>query len=278
MAQGSNNLQSVKPRGFNHLSSQNKESCNFESSNVFSPLYIEDKNENIDFSASGLPQNNQQVSTLNVTSNQVQNRRPNVCITENYIQNFNPPTIPGNSSYATRAKIGKKIFVVGDSHIKRMKRLDFNKKLNSGKAFFKTFSGANTKQLSHYIIPTLVDDKPDSIIIHVGTNDILNNANDSELANNIIKIAIICKQHGVNDVFISSVLVKKSPRLNAVVRRVNDLLRDLCKTNGFHFINNDAITTDYLWKDGIHLQDIGTDTLSSNFCKILNDILFSNYP
>ena len=30
------------------------------------------------------------------------------------------------------------------------------------------FSGANAKQLRHYIIPTLID----AIVIHVGTNDI----------------------------------------------------------------------------------------------------------
>ena len=159
-----------------------------------------------------------------------------------------------------------------------MKRIDFNSQLRSGKAFFKTFSGANTKQLSHYIIPTLVDDKPDAVIVHVGTNDILNGANDNELANSIMKIGIVCKQHGVNDVVISSILVKKSPRLNALVRRVNDQLRDLCATNGFQFISNDTISTDYLWRDGIHLKDAGTDILSSNFCKILNEMLFSDHP
>ena len=159
-----------------------------------------------------------------------------------------------------------------------MKRIDFNKQLRSGKAFFKTFSGANTKQLSHYIIPSLVDNKPDKVIIHVGTNDVLNGANDTELANSIIKIGMICKQHGVNDVFISSILVKKSPRLNALVCKVNDQLRDLCVSNGFQFISNDMISTDYLSRDGINLQDAGTDILSSNFCKILNEILFSDHP
>ena len=45
---------------------------------------------------------------------------------------------------------------------------------------------------------------------------------------------------------ISSVLVKKNPNLNALIRRVNDLLRDLCSMNGFGYICNDAITTEYL--------------------------------
>ena len=180
-------------------------------------------------------------------------RRPNICTTENYLRNCNPPTVPGYSSYATVPKFGKKIFVAGNSYVRRIRRLDFNKELRSSKAFFRSFSGANSKQLNHYIIPTLVDDKPDVVLLHVGTNDILSNANDTELANNIINIGLNCKNHGVSKVFISSILVMKNPKLNPVIRRVNDKLRELCEINGFIFINNGMITTDHLWRDGIHM-------------------------
>ena len=67
------------------------------------------------------------------------------------------------------------------------------------------------------------------------------------------------QKYGVNDVVISSILVKKNPNLNVLIRRVNSLLCDLCSMNGFGYICNDAITTEYLWKDGIHLQDLGTN-------------------
>ena len=56
-----NNWQTVKQRGFDRSHPQNKENYNFESSNVFSPLYIEDQNVNVDFSINELPQNNQQI-------------------------------------------------------------------------------------------------------------------------------------------------------------------------------------------------------------------------
>ena len=39
------------------------------------------------------------------------------------------------------------------------------------------------------------------------------------------------------------------------------MLRDLCIINGFGFFCNDMITTKYLWKDGIHLQDLGMSIL-----------------
>ena len=145
------------------------------------------------------------------------NKRPDICITEKYVKNFTLTTVPGNSTHSGITKHGRKICVVGDSHIKRIKRNDFNKELRHGKAFFRSFSGTNAKQLRHYIIPTLIDDRPGAIVIHVGTNDILNHANHEDIARSIINIGLDCKNP-------------------AIVRRVNDMLRDLCEKNGFSFI------------------------------------------
>ena len=163
------------------------------------------------------------------------------------------------------------------SHIKRIKRNDCDKELRHGKAFFRSFSGANTKQLRHYIIPTLVDDKSDAIVIHVGKNDILNHANHENIAHSIINIGLDCKTNGVDEVLISSILVKKNPNVTAIVRGVNGMLRDLCKKNGFSFICNDVITTNYLWKDGVHMQDMGTHIFSNHFLKFLNYSIDSNF-
>ena len=51
------------------------------------------------------------------------------------------------------------------------------------------------------------------------------------------------------------------------------MLRNLCVINCFGFICNDMITTKYLWKDGIHLQDLGTSILSKNFIEFANNYL-----
>ena len=99
----------------------------------------------------------------------------------------------------------------------------------------------------------MIDDKPDTIIIHLGTNDILNHANHEDIAHSIISIGLDCKNNGFNEVLISSILVKKNPNLNKILHCVNDMLRDLCEKNGFSYICNDVNTTNYLWKDGVHL-------------------------
>ena len=64
----------------------------------------------------------------------------------------------------------------------------------------------------------------------------LSNANDTELASNIINIELNCKNHGVSKAFILSISVKENPKLNPVNQRVNDHLCELCETNGFFFL------------------------------------------
>ena len=138
------------------------------------------------------PQQNQSFSNIKKAFSQAndtaRNKRPDICINEKYISNFKPLTVPGNSNYASITKNGRKILVVGDSHIKRIRRNDFNKELKNGKAFFRCFSESTSKQSNHYIIPSLADDKPEAAIIHVGTNDVLNKLNHEDIARNIISI------------------------------------------------------------------------------------------
>ena len=74
---------------------------------------------------------------------------------------------------------------------------------------------------------------------------------------------------------ISSILVKQSIRLSAMIRRVNDRLQELCSMNGFTFISNDFIGREWLSEDGIHLNDEGVYMLASNFVKILNSLHFT---
>ena len=153
------------------------------------------------------PQQNHSFSNIKKEFSQAndaaRNKRPDVCITEKYISNFIPLTVPGNSNFASITKNGRKILVAGDSHIKRIRRNDFNKELKNGKAFFRCFIGSTSKQLNHYIIPSA--DKPDAVIIHVETNDILNKLNHEDIARNIISIAFKCRKYVVNDIAISSV-------------------------------------------------------------------------
>ena len=110
-------------------------------------------------------------------------------------------TVPGNRSYSSTTKFGKKICVVGDSHIRRIERNVFNNSLYEGKAHLNGFSGANIKRLDHFITPTLVKNRPDIVIIHIGSNDITHNTVDQinvkDMVNRIVNIGKKCFSPGV---------------------------------------------------------------------------------
>ena len=159
----------------------------FESDNKFTSLLTENTDDVTKCSSTDIAStNSKKFNPIKLISHFERKRRPDICITKNYIRNFTLVTISGNSNYASISKSGCKIFVVGDSHVKQIRRIDFNIELRHGKVYVRSFSGATSKQLDHYIMPSLVDDKPDAFIIHVGTNDILYNASYEDIARNII--------------------------------------------------------------------------------------------
>ena len=48
--------------------------------------------------------------------------------------------VPGRRKYSEATKFGKKIYVIGDSHLNRIKRNIFKKSVNGGKTYFNVFS------------------------------------------------------------------------------------------------------------------------------------------
>ena len=124
--------------------------------------------------------------------------------------------------------------------------------------------------MNHYILPTLHEDHPNVILLHICSNDINNQKKDrintEKLTGDIINIGKSCIDLGVKEVVISSILPKKSIALTRLIR---------CMLNGFGFISNDNISRTQLWKDGIHLEDLGTKILAGNFVDYLSRFILS---
>ena len=54
-------------------------------------------------------------------------------------------------------------------------------------------------------------------------------------------------------------------------RELNDILKGMCQTYNFIFIDNNNISLDDLASDGVHLNEGGNDKLANNFINSLND-------
>ena len=72
----------------------------------------------------------------------------------------------------------------------------FNQQVKNGYAKFKSFPGCNSKEMLHYIDPTLETGFYDSAMFHVGVNDLLNNklpSSTDNLMSNLVSIVSKCK-------------------------------------------------------------------------------------
>ena len=57
---------------------------------------------------------------------------------------------------------------------------------------------------------------------------------------------------------------------------MNNALWNKCQTSGYHFIDNNNITTEKLWKDGFYLANSGKGIIIKNFVQSLNSSHFFN--
>ena len=108
--------------------------------------------------------------------------------------------------------------------------------------------------------------------MHGGCNDVNNKDSTPEkTANEIADMAILCRDYGINDVFISVMICRRGKFLDGKVKRVNFLLKQICEENGYFLIDNSNIEIRDLRKDVIHQLESGKTKLAENFIYFLNN-------
>ena len=131
------------------------------------------------------------------------------------------------------------------------------------KVVVKHFSGAKTKDIESYVIPTF-EQKPDNIILYTGTNDLKTMDKSEEITMGILNLAITCKTY-TNSVFISGI-VPRSDKLNEKASKVNSILRHECNVRNICFIDNKHISPRFHCnRSGLHLNYYGAKKLLENF-------------
>ena len=104
-----------------------------------------------------------------------------------------------------------------------------NSQLRNPFAKLRLFPRATLKHLRYYNVPSLVNKTADKIILHGGCNDVNNKDSTPEkTANEIADMAILCRDYGVNDVFISIMICRRDKFLDGKVKCVNFLLKQIC--------------------------------------------------
>ena len=153
---------------------------------------------------------------------------------------------------------------------------EINRQIQSGRVHVKTFPGAKSTHLNHYVTPTLEEYSYDSAIIHVCIKVILRSKHEEldKLPKIIIKVWNTCQKCNIRKIYISAIL--PSTRTNINIFDINKKLRDLCMKHIFEFNDHKQITSKSLWNDGIRLLDTGKSILGQNFLNRVSNFFRKN--
>ena len=115
-------------------------------------------------------------------------------------------------------------------------------------------------QPNFYIIFDInLDNTTDTVILHIGINDLLQGMTDNiinNLMNNIEQMVEKCRSFGIKRVFLSGITV--TMRITCPNReKVHNQLVSLCQKLEIAYIDNRNIIGAHLYNDGLHLLDTG---------------------
>ena len=248
------------------LSHQATSSQHTKLSNSYSSLFLDDEldGEKVERTEIASVKGSRRVKDTNKAGNSRVNKYPE---NDDKVYTNKPKHIPGNSSYANITQHGKKIAIFSDSTTSRIRMGEFNSYVEKGRAFRKNFPGATPNEVAHYCTHTLEEQQPDMAIIHVGTNALYKD-DTCKIAEDVLKIVKICKNYGVNSVFVSGLTYRR--QFKAKIDEINTFISARQLVDDFEFICNENINERDIWKDKIHLSDQGTVKLANNFLRAIN--------
>ena len=154
-----------------------------------------------------------------------------------------------------------------DSILKTLSMGKFNSCINGTNIQLKSFPGCKRMWRDHHTIPILQEQYCDAVGIGVRINNLLNSSSKksvNEICDEIIKIALRCRSYNIATIFISSITYSTKVNLQ-LIRNSNRLLYHVCTKYGFYFVDNGAVSRCDLWKDGIHLLEIGKTIIVNHF-------------
>ena len=97
-------------------------------------------------------------------------------------------TICNDNQSVGKRKDNKRVFIVGDSIIKHLNGYVIGGKAGNCNVYVRPSHGAKVRCMVDHVKP-IIQDKPDHIIFHVGTNDIPSDKDAGDIAKSIVDLA-----------------------------------------------------------------------------------------
>ena len=134
--------------------------------------------------------------------------------------------------------------------------------------------------MASYVTPRISDERPNTVIIHGGGNDLPVYSTEKtvpllDIANQIIDAGKVTKKYDAQNILIAGVTTRKGGFLKKRCEALNNMLIDLCKQHRFTYIDNSDIKDEHLFEDGVHLNQRGTTILADNYLNALCEVKHS---
>ena len=225
-----------------------------KATNILSPnryQLLEPTSENFEFLSENfqntdtlrLPGNDKELRrNINVLNSQnTGSKRPSVVINkypERQTDFSRPPVIPGTKLFSEASQPSKSqrnILIFTDSIPKGIRIREFNRFIKNGKTKMVSFPGATSNEILHYLDVHLTNSSADTVILHVGVNDLLEDNSQlkiENLGNNLRSMLEKCHAFGSKNVFISGLVYTTRIGL-PVLERTHEMILHL--SNKFFF-------------------------------------------
>ena len=118
--------------------------------------------------------------------------------------------------------------------------------------------------------PTVRDFDPDHIILHSGTTDLNSDRTSSQIAKEIIGLALSLKADK-NKISIS-LLTPRSDKLNNKASEVDNRLINMCSNRNVAYIDHSgSIQQNHINESKVHLNRYGTIVFANTFSKFISE-------
>ena len=136
----------------------------------------------------------------------------------------------------------------------------------------RSLPGGASKELLHFVKPTLKSKKFDTVLLRVGVDELLNDESQDSVQNLLDNLKQKYKSAGATSILISGIVVNNK-LTNVYISSVNQRIANICRDNTFVFIDKNKIPTSSLFYHGLYLLEIGKRTLANKFIDNSNNFL-----
>ena len=164
----------------------------------------------------------------------------------------------------------KRTLVIGDSMIKHIDQQKIQR-ASGDQSVVHSYSGAKVDEIKNKIKHSMEKDQFETIILHVGTNDLVHE--DSEMVATKMDALIKEAKSKARHVVVSSIIKRYDSRVAlSRITLFNNLMIDLCSQHNTTYLNNDHIDKSLLNRSNLHLNQNGDRALGRTFCNYLKSI------